>query len=395
MSAWRIDQTYGFGAAGVRLCPDPVGSGRGSPSLGSALAGLASDLRARGFLGSLGAGLRLLPGLALGLTLALALFQTASREPVDASDLHVVRFEPVPQRLAPPPLPTPEPLPEPEELLPPAVAEREPPAPPTPELEQPAPPAPPRPHRALPSIASIASIAPPPPPPALPATEPVRPEAPPPTRPRPDVRIDSLARAPAPPPPPSAPRVPRPAAEPAPPRPGFALAMPAAPLPAAGRSAPPPQLSSRAAAPRPEPGTRSARPGRLALAPLPGVGAAAPGGTGAPGDSGRVSRETPAAAPPRAEASEPRLRGVPLGSLAACVSDRREDELKLRLMAERGDAGECASAAGHYRFVETRNLNAFLIWVERAPSRRAADRCVELSLALECLAQKRGRSRET
>jgi hypothetical protein len=36
--------------------------------------------------------------------------------------------------------------------------------------------------------------------------------------------------------------------------------------------------------------------------------------------------------------------------------------------------------------VETKNLNAFLMWIERNPSRRAADRCVELRLALECLA---------
>ena len=91
----------------------------------------------------------------------------------------------------------------------------------------------------------------------------------------------------------------------------------------------------------------------------------------------------------------PNLTGVSLSSLAACVSDRREDELKLEVMAKRGKSTECRSAAGRYRFVETRNLNAFLMWVERAPTRPEADRCVELALAIECLAQKRGRSRET
>jgi hypothetical protein len=105
-----------------------------------------------------------------------------------------------------------------------------------------------------------------------------------------------------------------------------------------------------------------------------------------------VTREAPTGAARRG-ASEPRLAGIALGSLAACVSDRREDELKLRVMAERGGAGECSSAAGRYRFVETRNLNAFLMWVERAPTRREADRCAELSFALDCLARRR-RSRE-
>jgi hypothetical protein len=76
---------------------------------------------------------------------------------------------------------------------------------------------------------------------------------------------------------------------------------------------------------------------------------------------------------------------VPLGSLAACVSDREEDALKQRVIAA-APAASCASRAGRYRFVETRNLNAFLMWVERAPGRTEADRCAELRHALECLA---------
>ena len=88
------------------------------------------------------------------------------------------------------------------------------------------------------------------------------------------------------------------------------------------------------------------------------------------------------------------LDGVPLSSLAACLTDAEEDALKLDVMVARGERPECASAAGRYRFVETKNLNAFLLWVERAPSRKEADRCVELRLALECLrARSQGRTR--
>jgi hypothetical protein len=90
--------------------------------------------------------------------------------------------------------------------------------------------------------------------------------------------------------------------------------------------------------------------------------------------------ETTAAAPKQA------FQGVPLGSLAACVSDREEDGLKLEVMKAAGARTSCSSRAGNYRFVETKNLNAFLMWIERNPSRKAADRCIELRLALECLA---------
>jgi hypothetical protein len=89
-------------------------------------------------------------------------------------------------------------------------------------------------------------------------------------------------------------------------------------------------------------------------------------------------------APPPAPAKA--FQGVPLGSLAACVSDREEDALKLEVMAAAGVRSDCASRAGRYRLVETKNLNAFLMWIERNPSRKPADRCVELRLALECLA---------
>ena len=81
------------------------------------------------------------------------------------------------------------------------------------------------------------------------------------------------------------------------------------------------------------------------------------------------------------------LAGVPLASLAACVSDREEDALKRKLVAAVTTQSECASPAGTYRFVETKNLNAFLMTIERAPGRSVADRCVELRHALACAAR--------
>jgi hypothetical protein len=107
-----------------------------------------------------------------------------------------------------------------------------------------------------------------------------------------------------------------------------------------------------------------------------------------------VRPPAPRSAPPPPAAAvrgrEHELSGVPLGSLAACVTDREEDALKRRLVAVLGERQECASDAGRYRFVEAKNLNAFLMWVERAPGRKQADRCVELTLALDCVARKPG-----
>jgi len=162
----------------------------------------------------------------------------------------------------------------------------------------------------------------------------------------------------------------------------FALGpVPAAPSETA--AAPAPQIAR--AAPRSAP-TRAAQTAMPKFDPVspPASYAEAPAET-APSAAARVTRtaareETPAAAPKRA------FQGVPLGSLAACVSDREEDSLKLEVMAAAGTRASCSSRAGNYRFVETKNLNAFLMWIERNPSRKAADRCIELRLALECLA---------
>ena len=85
------------------------------------------------------------------------------------------------------------------------------------------------------------------------------------------------------------------------------------------------------------------------------------------------------------------IRGVPLGALAACISDAQEDFLKAQVLATAVVQKECSSSAGIYRFLETKNLNAFLIWVERNPARKEADRCVELSHALACLRSQNGK----
>jgi hypothetical protein len=76
------------------------------------------------------------------------------------------------------------------------------------------------------------------------------------------------------------------------------------------------------------------------------------------------------------------------------VSDADEERWKRRVLAAVGSRETCTSAAGSYRFVETKNLNAFLMWIERADNRPAGDRCEELGLALECLASGGGRGRE-
>lgn len=79
---------------------------------------------------------------------------------------------------------------------------------------------------------------------------------------------------------------------------------------------------------------------------------------------------------------------VPLGRLAPCASRAEEDHLKQRVIASANARGTCQSDAGSYRFVENRNLNAFLLRIRRNPDREVANRCEELEFALECLAQR-------
>lgn len=125
----------------------------------------------------------------------------------------------------------------------------------------------------------------------------------------------------------------------------------------------------------PEPvASPSAPPGRVETFPEPA--------TSAP--------TAPPAALSAAPEPRPELRGVPLASLASCVSDAEEDALKKRLLTTVKAQKTCSSGAGTYRFLQTQNLNAFLMWVERDPGRPPRDRCGELRLALACLEARRG-----
>jgi hypothetical protein len=388
MASWRLRQSYGFGAARLPLAPVYApGPWSEREPLGEALANLAGELAeldARAFLRR--GGLLLAAALLVALSVAwLVPFEEAP----DRTAAEIVLLVPPPELVEPEPEPLPvEPEPEPEAV--PLADAKPPPPPPPPALAKPAPPPKPEPVRA----------------------EPVRKPAP-----APKLRIDAVAKAPEP-----APVTPQRVERAAPARaappvridpvaPSFAVAATeppagqAAPLrlarAAPARTAPPvafPLAPVRNAAPPPAPPPPAARaaprsaPPRAPAAALPRFDpVAAPAryaDAPAPAPPPPASRMARAAAKESAPAVAPRkgLQGVPLGSLAACVSDREEDSLKLEVMARVGARRDCSSRAGRYRFVETKNLNAFLMWIERNPSRRAADRCVELKLALECLA---------
>jgi hypothetical protein len=174
--------------------------------------------------------------------------------------------------------------------------------------------------------------------------------------------------------------------------PSFDLGAPAAP--AASSQPSPAATTARAKSTGPTTARASARstrpPAHLAL---PALDAGSPvRDPGADPTPARVAaRDREPASGGRSRTQDPKLRGVSLGSLASCVSDKQEDALKQQIVALVGEPGECQSAAGRYRFVETRNLNAFLMWVERAPARPEADRCVELTHALACVRKHAGR----
>jgi len=267
----------------------------------------------------------------------------------------------------------------------------------------------------------ILSQAPPPPPPVVPEPLPIAaPEPPPP----PVVRVARPI-----PPPPIA--VPQPVARPLPPPPVVALeplpqidriAKREAPRPleraeaprrtdpAAPHLAPPPlaidrvtvaspdaprlPAAHRAASP-PDP-IRAPRPVRD-VAPAPAPVVAVPAAPAPP----RAAAQRPSLTPPRQPRIErsrpsdtrPDLHGVALGSLAPCKSDARELDLKQRTVATAGKLPLCESPAGRFHFVETKNVNAFLMRIEQAAGRRSGDRCSELILALDCLTDSSRRSR--
>jgi hypothetical protein len=175
-----------------------------------------------------------------------------------------------------------------------------------------------------------------------------------------------------------------------PPRPQLAFAD--APLPSREPARPAPSAPVRAARTAASPAPRSSRGNRPSLAPAKLDAGPEPPGSASAAAPRRTARSLAPAGEHTRSATAGRangLAGVPLGSLRACVTDAREDALKQQVMAAVTTQQECTSDAGRYRFVETKNLNAFLMWIERAPGRREADRCGELSLALECLAQQK------
>lgn len=86
------------------------------------------------------------------------------------------------------------------------------------------------------------------------------------------------------------------------------------------------------------------------------------------------------------------IDGVPLETLAACRSREREDALKQQLMLAVTNGSLCSAAGGSYRFLETKNLNAFLMRVARDSERELGNRCDELMRAQMCVeAQRVGR----
>lgn len=432
----RLEAQFGFGAGRVLLCPD----GGRRTGLGSLRDGIALvALEVAGWRPRAGLAVECLPALVVLVLIGLLV----TREPPSRPALRLVRFEPVaevtpepeppvavpppapesppePQRPAPmPPIPRMPEAPRPEPAVraarvapaprtpPPAPVPRRPAPVPAPAALAPEPPVPTPAPRRVHVVARPSPVGPKPLPEiqapaaleadrprALPAN-PVRHRALAPARTEPRVAVDPVAL----------PRVASlPAREASPPvvrsartqptaparrRPARPPAVPIPAAPARSQTTAPPALPA-ARAPRPTPAPRGRVPS-VTVAPWTPVPAAESPAAASPAEVPvRTEAHRVTSAASRDSASAPELRGVPLGALAACVSDQEEDRLKLRLMAAVTGQEDCVSRAGRYRFVETKNLNAFLMWVERARPRPDADRCVELQLAIECLGQASG-----
>ena len=431
MTTSSIRRHYGHGAARLWIAAEPVRYAESPSLLPNATSAAATILVG-------------------GLTV-FALIRAIEPAPDEASEIKIVQFqeppppapepEPEPEMAKlpdePPPPPAPEPEPKPEPVV---VAQAPPPPKPKPLPPKPKPPArkptPPPLPKPEPVRAPVPEPAPQwkqaalPPPPPKPATPPpprplpvkVEPMAPPPQvvaeatpppawkpvalpdkpapsrAPAPRVSIDAVKPPPnaAPPEPPSR-QGSLPPGVPAPKKPAVVpvsvrVAMPAAAAPdlvADGPPGPAPRAAPTGPPAQPAP-QRRLPPGPMKM---DAISADAPANTHETSLDTRTYERTGAAPAPRESArSEPnqRLRGVPLGSLAACRTDRLEDDLKQKVLAAVRNRAECMSAAGRYSFVETKNLNAFLMWVERAPGRAQGDRCAELSFALSCLEKSGG-----
>lgn len=434
--SWRISQQYGFGAASVELAAEPHFVAHRSLALWGAMRDAGRDFY-----------LTSVPPLVLAVFMIVALFVTVSRDR-GYTDLEVVMISSEPLELAEetaepvvepePVLPEPEP-PEPVERLverKPAEKRPEPPPPPPRQLARQAPRPPPPAPKPKPRPAPVAKPVVKPRIDALALQPPPRPAPPPPARRgnrvrelatrQPDLK-PALAPLATPEPAPAdanrtrrfeAVRASVPAARPkadlGPPIAARSLDAPApAPSPARTRRAVPPDAAERRvakvsfaaapAAPLPSGSSRRAPPARGRAIPTPvrdrrapppplALAAAAPAAPRSDLPSGAGRRMARAHAEPNAPSRADHtgstdLAAVPLASLKACVSEREEEALKRRLVAAVTTQRECVSRAGTYRFVETKNLNAFLMTIERAADRSAADRCVELRHALACVSR--------
>jgi len=175
------------------------------------------------------------------------------------------------------------------------------------------------------------------------------------------------------------------------------------------RAATPPSLSDPFPLARPTDRDTSARPMasagrapvRLRRAFLASVmsseGLAAPAEPGSSVEESAAARRPPVAA----RAHDPALaasirselarwREVPLDDLPDCTPRGRQDALKQQILRAAPFDRACSHPEGRYRFVQTRNLNAFLMWSRPNPEtrlRREGDRdaCDVLERALRCL----------
>ncbi|MBM4385171.1 MAG: hypothetical protein FJ091_17605 [Deltaproteobacteria bacterium] len=420
----RLRHTYGHGAAKITLAPafTPSPYARALTARGD-LAGGLEELRKAGA-GRIAARLALAGGGGLVAALALAfVLSPFFARPPDSGETQIVMAmpkleeeellpEPEPEPVVPEPEPEPEviaqeepvPLPEPEQVMPepepePVKVVKKQPPPPPPMPAMPAPAEPPREFVPTPAPVRVArepvkqppkvvSIDPLSPVPAVPSEEPaplpqttrVAKNAPAANRPALPALADFAPIGdPAPTGAPAAvasravrtnvvARNNTPSNRPV----AFAAAASAAPPAAFDESAVAPALATRNAVKRPTSApTASSRPQSL------GFNAGTPSASAAdvtPQAVGRTERALPQRSTGGAQGEN--LAAVPLGSLAACATDREEDERKMAVLGAVRGRTECSSAAGRYRFVETKNLNAFLMWIERAPNRPAVDRCV-------------------
>ena len=414
MSDWRIRKRYGFGAGQVRLSPASLEmAGRPASPL-AGLCQLGAELRAGGPTQSLRRAGMLTGSLGLGAMLLAALLAGFQADQQDLTDLQIVELvlpelsaaEPVATAAAETAQAAPAPR------LAEAVPEHRPPA------------VVPRPE--LPQLVALEVSEPPVsviPEASMPRPEPVR-EAPRPViqiaavarpleensqntarasrvvseLPRPDSRapvdVDPVARDTEPRPPRTVPtrisRAARPSLSVAPGRAParvapVSLAVSTGSDDEANQFGAPPRVARRAGLDD-RSAARSPQPAALTAAAFSArhKSAAAFDVVRASSRSGSYHNDPAVRSTARSQIDDS-LEGVPLSSLAACMSDREEDALKLDVLEAISRPAECVSPAGRYRFVETKNLNAFLMWIERSPQREKVDRCAELRHALDCL----------